>query len=87
MTGKTLALLVAREKETKAVFSTVVLRKSTGESICRRLMAWLREIGLEFVDIFVTSDNEPALMNFIKSGSNLPGMNGGSRYWEEQRNR
>ena len=28
-------------------------KKSTGEWKCRRLMAWLREIGLEFVDIIV----------------------------------
>ena len=38
--GKTLAFLVAREKETRAVLSTVVPRKTTGEWICRRLMAW-----------------------------------------------
>ena len=38
--------------------STVVPRKSTEEWICRRLMAWLCEIGLEFVDIIVKSDNE-----------------------------
>ena len=52
--GKTLAYLVAREKETRAVLSTVVPRKTTGEWICRRLMAWLREIGLESVDIIVS---------------------------------
>ena len=45
--GKTLAFLVARERETRAVLITVVPRKMTGEWICRRLMAWLREIGLE----------------------------------------
>ena len=39
--GKTLAFLVARERETRAVLSTVVPRKTTGEWICRRLMAWL----------------------------------------------
>ena len=36
--GKTLAFLVARERETRAVLSTVVPRKTTGEWICRRLM-------------------------------------------------
>ena len=58
---KALALLVAREKEAKAVFSTDVLRTSTGEWICSRLMARLREIGLEFVDIVVKPDTKPAL--------------------------
>ena len=59
--GKTLACLVAREKATRAVLSTVVPRKSMGHWICRRLMAWFGEIRLEFVDILMKSDNEPAL--------------------------
>ena len=59
--GKTLVILVARERETSAVLSTVVPRKTMGEWICRRQVAWLREIGLESVDIIVKSDNEPAL--------------------------
>ena len=29
-------------------------------------MAWLREIGLEFVDIIVKPDNEPALTSLIE---------------------
>ena len=37
--GKTLAFLVARERETRAVISTVVPRKTTGEWRCRRSMA------------------------------------------------
>ena len=32
---------------------------------CRRLMAWLREIGLESVNVFLQSDNEPALTSMI----------------------
>ena len=47
--------------------------------IYRRLMAWLREIGLEFVDIIVKSDNEPALASLIESWSTLTGMKNGSR--------
>ena len=34
--GTTLALLVARDRTTKSVFSTVVPRKSTGDWISRR---------------------------------------------------
>ena len=75
--GKTLAFLVARERETRAVLSTVVPRKTTGEWICRRLMAWLREIGLEFVDIIVKSDNEQALTSLIASWSTMRDMTSG----------
>ena len=42
-------------------------------------MAWLREIGLEFVDIIVKSDNEPALTSLIESSSTLRAMKSGSR--------
>ena len=33
--------------------------------ICRRLRAWLREIGLDSVDVILKSDNEPALTSMI----------------------
>ena len=77
--GETLAFLVARERETRAVLSTVVPRKTTGEWICRRLMAWLREIGLESVDIIVKSDNEPAVTILIALWSTMRAMTSGSR--------
>ena len=71
--------MVARERETRAVLSTVVPRKTTGEWIGRRLIAWLREIGLESVDIIVKSDNEPALTTLIASWSTMRAMTSGSR--------
>ena len=75
--------LVARERGTRAVLSTVVPRKSTGEWICRRPMAWLREIGLELVDITVKSDSEPASTSLIVSWSTLRGMKRGLRIVSE----
>ena len=77
--GKTLAFLVARERETRAVLSTVVPRRTAGEWIWRRLMAWLREIGLVSVDIIVKSDNEPALTSLVASWSTMRAMTSGSR--------
>ena len=62
------------------VFSTVP--RTMGEWICRRLMVWHREIGLEFVDI-VKSDNEPASTSLIESWSNLRAVKGGSRMIDE----
>ena len=79
MEGKTLAFLVAREHMVKAVFSTVVPRRSTGGWICRRLLAWLREIGFGFVDIVVKSDNEAAPTSLIESRSMMEAMRGGWR--------
>ena len=61
---KVRTMAVARERATRAALSTVVPRESTGEWRRRMLMAWLREMGLEFVDIIVKSDNVPALTSF-----------------------
>ena len=42
--------------------ATVVPKKgSSGKFAVDRLAAFLREIGLEFVDIIVKSDQEPAI--------------------------
>ena len=51
----------------------------------RRLMAWLRDIGLEFVDFIVKSDNEPALTSLMESRSTLRAMEGGPRMIAETR--
>ena len=42
-------------------------------------MAWLREIGLESVDIIVESNNEPELTSLIASWSTMRAMTSGSR--------
>ena len=65
--GKTLTFLAARERAMKAVLSTVVPRKSKGEWTRTSLMAWLREIGLKFMEIIVKSKKEPALTSLIES--------------------
>ena len=51
----------------------------TGEWICGRRMARLREIRLEFGDTTVKSDNELALTSLIEKWSTLRAMKGGSR--------
>ena len=77
--GSTQALVVARERSTRAVFSSAVPRKSTCEGICGRRMAWLRESGLDFVDMIVNSDNKRAPTSLIESWSNLLSTKGGWR--------
>ena len=59
------------------VASNVVQRESTGEMICRRLMTWLRGIGLEFVDTIVKSDNKLVLTSLRESWSTLRAMKSG----------
>ena len=47
--GKTLALavLVAKERSSRALMSTVVPRKSTEEFVSKRVVAFMRELGCE----------------------------------------
>ena len=75
----TLAVLVARDRSTKATFATVVPRKSTGEWIVKRVGAWLREVGLEFTEIIMKSDNEPALVSVVEGIGRWRAMKGGGR--------
>ena len=76
---RTLAILVARERNSKAIFSTVVPRRTTGEWTSRRLMAWTREIGIEFTDLVVRTDNEPALVSLVETWSSLRAVKGGGK--------
>ena len=77
--GKTIAILVGRQRVTKAVMATVVPRKSSGSWAARRLMAWLREVGHAQGDIIVKSDNEPALVALVEAWARLRAAEGGGR--------
>ena len=91
--ASTLALGRQREREDD---ECCVPMKSTVDWISKRLLAWLRKIGLEFVEIIVKSDNEPVLTSSGRlMDSNVRAMKVGStddcREWssgqlEEQRN-
>ena len=65
--GKTLAILVGRERWTKATMSTVAPRKSSGEWLARRVRAWMVEVGCAYGDVVVKSDNEPALVALVEA--------------------
>ena len=59
--GKGIVVLAARERDTRMTCATVVPRKgTTGEFACRRMVAFIKEIGLEGVDIIIKSDQEEA---------------------------
>jgi hypothetical protein len=64
--GKTVAILCARERDTRMTMATVAPSKSsTGAFIARRAAAFLREIGCEQNDIIVKSDQEPAMLALL----------------------
>ena len=72
--GSTLVLLVARERMTNAVFSTVVPRRLTGERICGKTYGVASRDQAGVRDIIVNSDNEPAVTSLVEPWSNLRAM-------------
>lgn len=81
--AKTLVFLVARERTSRATFATVAPRKSSGEWLAKRVLAWMREIGCEVGPVTVKSDNEPALLALIDHLARLRAAKGASRMMVE----
>ena len=77
--GKTLAILVVKERSTKAVMATVAPRKSSGEWLSKRVMAWLREVGCGMCDMNMKSDNEPALVAVVNGVDRERAVRGAGR--------
>ena len=63
--GKTIPVLVAKVKESRMKMSAVVLAKSSGRYISRRVLEFPRETGHEQGDIIVKSDQEAAMKVII----------------------
>ena len=56
-------VLVAKERNSKMTMSTVVPMKGASEEwAVRRLLAFLKELGLENADVVLKSDQEPAIL-------------------------
>ena len=64
--GNTIPMLVAKVRDNKMVLATAVPRKSTGEFVVDRVMAFLREVGIDKLDIIAKSDQEPAIMSVVE---------------------
>ena len=58
-------VLVVKERLSRMLMGTAIPSKSTGAFAARRVVAFLREIGCEFVDINVRSDNEEAILHLV----------------------
>ena len=55
---KTFAMLVVKGRSTKAVMVCVAPRKSSGEWLAKRVMAFKREMGCEVEKVIMKTDNE-----------------------------
>ena len=75
-----LTTLVAKERTTRMLMSTVVQAKSSVEFAAKRTLTFLREIGCEHVGMTVKSDNEPAMSALVTQIGKLRAANGGQRF-------
>ena len=73
--GKTLAILVAKDRLSSAFLSTVVTRKTTGEFVSKRVVASMKELGCEMSVVTLKTDNEPALVRGEVDGEFQPTTN------------
>ena len=63
--GENLIVLCGRMRRTRMTLSTMVPRKSTGEFVTARIMAFLRECGCEMSKIIVKTDQEEAMLAMV----------------------
>jgi len=82
--GKTATILVAKERKTKMTMAAVVPSKSTGNFIAARLMAFLKEIGLELGDMVIKTDQEPAMGAMVGELGRRRAAEGGGAFVVEQ---
>ena len=78
--GKTIPVLVVRERMTKMVMAAAVPSKSTGTYIARRVAAFIQEVGCGQLDILVKSDQEPAIMAIVEEVGRVRSATSQGRY-------
>jgi hypothetical protein len=75
--GKTITMLVVRERKSRMTLSTAVPSKSTGQFIVDRVMAFMKELGIENLDVIAKSDQEPAIKHLIEEVGKIKAQFGG----------
>ena len=64
--GKTLTILVVKERRTKMLMATAVLSKSTGRFVIERVGTFIEELGIDHLDIVAKSDQEPSIKKLVE---------------------
>ena len=77
--GKTVPIVAVKERRSKMVMASVVPRKSTGAFVSKRIMAFLKEVGCEYGDIVVKSDQEGATKAVLADVGRLRAAGGGGK--------
>jgi hypothetical protein len=78
--GKTVPVLVVRERLTKMMMAAAVPSKSTGTYIARRVAAFIEEVGCGQLDITVKSDQEAAIVSIVEEVGRVRSATSQGRY-------
>ena len=82
--GNTVTVLVARERVARITLATAVPSKSASSFISKRLVAFMREVGILHGDLSVKSDQEPAVKAILDEAGRARSAEGGGKYLMEQ---
>ena len=74
---RTLAVPVVKERSRGMVMATVAPRKSSGQWMGKRVMAFMKEAGCEVEAVVMKSDDEPALTKVVEEVGRLRAATGG----------
>ena len=75
--GNAVTMLVVRARADRMTLATAVPRKSAGDFVVNRVMAFLKEIGVDKSDVIVKSDQEPAIMSLVDAVGKQKSLGGG----------
>ena len=81
--GRTVPMLVVRERSTKMTMAAAVPSKSTGTYIARRVVAFFKEVGCESGDMIVKSDQEAAIVSIVRAAGRVRAATGTGKYITE----
>ena len=82
--GNTVPVFVMRERLTGMTLAAAVPKKSTNSHIARRIVAFMREIGVAHGDLLVRTDQEPETRGSVEEAGRVRAAEGGGRYVVEQ---
>ena len=80
--GKTLTILVVTERRTKMVMATAAPSKSTRRFVVERVGAFIKELGIDHLDIVAKSDQEPPITQVVEDVGKHRGEGSGMRITE-----
>ena len=65
--GRTLTILVVKERRTRMLMATVVPSKSAARFVVERMCAFMQELGIDQLDVVAKSDQEPSIKKLVEA--------------------